>query len=381
MQNFSTTLSRLHQSSRANKTIAFCAALVVVAVGYYLIASHATGFVVGIEPENGTRTANASLINDTSASAGKAVQFNAAAPVPPPPPPPPGGRSCPAYPAFPDAGCTGVPASFTCPGSSASLTSLSTVNGDLTTSSDNQIICGKDIKGSVIVQNDNVTIMNSRIRDNVQAFTQDQTGLLIEDSEIAPTTYQVGNYPPVSDGNYTLLRVHVHAFQDGPRVGVGYVIIRDSISDDIAFAAAEHPDSFQSYGPGSKQTVTLDHNVLSGCTGNSSDKGSSAIFWSDKPGANSSLDVVHNLFKCGQFSIRINDTGSGGSTTCDNNGCNRVGVIANVHDNQVVRGSYVYGPTECDNSRAFDATRGDGVKWSNNTFSDNGQQIPTACVN
>ncbi|HSV64379.1 MAG TPA: hypothetical protein VLJ59_00535 [Mycobacteriales bacterium] len=42
-----------------------------------------------------------------------------------------------------------------------------------------------------------------------------------------------------------------------------------------------------------------------------------------------------------------------------------------------MRGSYQYGAHNCANS--FRLNRTEGVKWTNNTFSDNTQQIATAC--
>src|SRR6266545_3300138 len=81
--NLVDTAKNFVKTSSANKLIA-----VVVAVGLavgagIIIASRASGFFTSTEPDSGTLSGNVSLVADSSASNGKAVQFNAPA-VPPP---------------------------------------------------------------------------------------------------------------------------------------------------------------------------------------------------------------------------------------------------------------------------------------------------------
>jgi hypothetical protein len=250
-------------------------------------------------------------------------------------------------------------------------TALATVAGDLTVDADGAVVDGKDVQGSVIVNGAGVTIRNTRIHGVV--FNHGG-GLTLTDSEITANPgeqYSSGHFPPIT-GSYALLRVHVHRWQDGPRTDQGTVTIRDSLSDELNFTPGEHPDGVQQYCPGCEVHVTLDHNALSGCAGNGSDKGNSALFWSDHPGTGSTLLATHNLFRCGQYSIRINDTGTGPAG-------NHAGVTADIRDNTVTAGSYVNGPAECGNGRAYSTTSGDGVKWSGNVL-DNGTPIPTPCT-
>jgi len=275
----------------------------------------------------------------------------------PPSTPPSGGCVWPAC--FPTAATTGVPAGVT----------LTTINGDLTVSGDGATVDSRDVQGSLIVNGANVTVRNSRIHGVV--FNRGAGSLTLTDSEITANPgeqYSVGNFPPIT-GSYTLLHVHVHRWQDGPRTDQGTVVIRDSLVDELTFQAGEHPDAVQQYCPGCTVHVTLDHNTLSGCAGNSTDKGNSALFWSDHPGAGSTLLAMHNRFACGQYSIRINDTGSGPAG-------NHPGVTAEIRDNTVAAGSYANGPAECGNGRAFNGA--DGVKWTGNVL-DNGQQVPSPC--
>lgn len=99
-------LTALRQNSRFNKVIGIVAALVVVGIGVALIVTHASGFFASVEPEQATLSGNAAVVNDTTASTGKALQFNAPPPVTPPTPPPPS----PPLSGWPDANNTGSPA-------------------------------------------------------------------------------------------------------------------------------------------------------------------------------------------------------------------------------------------------------------------------------
>jgi hypothetical protein len=277
-----------------------------------------------------------------------------------PPPTLPAG-SC-AWPAcFPTAATTGVPAGVV----------LAIVSGDLHASA-GTTVDGKDVQGSLIVDGNDVHVSNSRIH-GVVFDCAGCHGLTLTDTEITANPgeqYSVGNFPPIT-GSYTLTRVHVHRWQDGPRTDQGTVTIRDSLVDELTFQAGEHPDAVQQYCPGCEVHVTLDHDTLSGCAGNSTDKGNSALFWSDHPGTGSTLLATHNLFRCGQYSVRINDTGTGPAG-------NHPGVTADIRDNTVAAGSYANGPAECGNGRAYSPTTGDGVKWSGNVL-DNGQAIASPC--
>jgi uncharacterized protein DUF4082 len=260
----------------------------------------------------------------------------------------PPGTPTPPQTGFPNAGNTGVPAG----------TNLTVVNGDVTIRTANSTLDARDIHGDLNIEAANVHVTRTVVRGHVFINSR-SSSMVMEDSEVRPSAgrnYEVGNYPPVTSGNYTLRRVHVHGFQDGPRTGGGTTVIEDSLLDDLAFAAGEHPDGYQQYGPGEKSNVVLRHNTISGISGNSSDKGNSAIFWSDHPGRGSSITIENNLLSGGAFTIRINDTGSGS------------GVVADVHDNVVVAGSWQFGPAETNLSSRFNGT--DGVKWSNNKTSD-----------
>jgi hypothetical protein len=134
------------------------------------------------------------------------------------PPPPSGGASrCPAYPAFPDAACTGI-----LPGTSL------TPSGSVSTAFDGQVIQNLDIQGSIQVNHDNVTIRNVRVRQpgGMAITVLHKTGLVVEDCELDGTGNTDGT-SAIGHHNYTMRRCNVHHFGEGPRVNGG-VILEDN---------------------------------------------------------------------------------------------------------------------------------------------------------
>jgi len=146
-----------NQGPAVRKSFLFVVGSVAIGV-CVLAAATATGAFVAFEPETGTLANGAVQVTPSGASGGKAVQFGAGAVTPTPSP---GERACAAFPAFPDALCTGVP----------SGTALTVVTGDKTFSTDNQVISGQDFHGYVQITGKNVTIKNSIFRGGVKSCT------------------------------------------------------------------------------------------------------------------------------------------------------------------------------------------------------------------
>ena len=147
-----------------------------------------------------------------------------------------GASRCPAYPAFPDANCTGV-----LPGVARSTT------GGFSTSSQGQVIQNLDVNGSIQVVHNNVTIRNVRFRSGGQAITLNpsNSGLVVEDCEIDGTGATDGA-SAIGDLNYTIRRCNIHHIGEGPRSN-GNVLIEDNyLHDFINFIAqGAHQDCFQ----------------------------------------------------------------------------------------------------------------------------------------
>ncbi len=72
---------------RNNLIIAIVVAVAILGIGFLTVLTRASGFFVASEPETGTVSGNAQVVNDATASGGKAIQFTAPAAPPPPPPP------------------------------------------------------------------------------------------------------------------------------------------------------------------------------------------------------------------------------------------------------------------------------------------------------
>jgi hypothetical protein len=180
-------IKQLFQNSKINLIFAVAVGVVVIIVGYTLTMTLASGFFASLEGEQGTLAGNAQVVSDSSASGGKAIQFNA--PATPPPPPPTGGKSCwpsstdcradwvvrcPAYPAFPDASCTGVPTG----------TALSNYTGPCTITTANTVIDSKTVNCQLLIRTTGVVIKKSKIIGGINA-DEDLTGqFVITDSDV-----------------------------------------------------------------------------------------------------------------------------------------------------------------------------------------------------
>lgn len=148
------------------------------------------------------------------------------------------GSRCPAYPAFPDANCTGVLPGVT-----------RTNSGSITTSSAGQVIQNLNITGRITVNHNNVTIRNVKITSpNGIAITNiasGATGLLIEDVDLDGTGNTTGA-SAVDFRNYTLRRANIHDFGEGPGCGGG-ATMEDSYLHDFTdqSASGAHQDGVQ----------------------------------------------------------------------------------------------------------------------------------------
>ena len=314
----------------------------LVTIGLCVLAGvRAAGTTASVQTESGTVNTPASSIADSSASAGQAVKFGSAVTG--------GARTCPAYPLFPDSTCTGVPAG----------TSLTTINGNYTTTSNGQHIDGKLIQGDLIVNNDNVVVTNTRI---VGLITNNSSGLSLTDSDVGlnsclATAYENGNYSNLAGSNYTLTRTHIHnAGADLIGIGgTGTILIQDSILDQACYYAGDHLDAAQFYAPGAVGHVTFEHSVLNGDPVNSSVHGNSAIFWADTPGNGSTLEVNHSSLAGGGYTVALYDAVVGSH------------IVLTVENSTFVAGSWQY--YYCASSNSVQYNGQEGVRFLNNVSS------------
>jgi hypothetical protein len=228
------------RGSRINKVIALTVVLAIGVSGYLFISTKAAGFFAATESDNGTLSGNVIAVNDSTASGGKAVQFNA-------PAPPPGGgggggggatTTCP-LPKYPDATCTGVPAGVV----------LSAYTGPTTITTANTIIDSKNITSCIDVNAPGVIIRKSRISCKgapVGSFDGAYTGtaLQIQDSEV---DCQNTGGTAIGDTNYVAIRLNIHGCENGFDIDQ-LVTIQDSYIHDMYNSAAAHTDGIQFAG-------------------------------------------------------------------------------------------------------------------------------------
>jgi hypothetical protein len=301
-------------------------ALAIVSIGAIgtvtLLATHAATPFVSAEPENGTATAPASIVADSTASGGLAVKFAA-------------GTSgfqanCIVSPhvcGYPDATNTGVPAG-----------TVLTNSGCVTVSTNGATVQNLNITDcNITVNANNVTIKNVKI-SGCTFYPIDyssHTGLIIQDTEISSTCSQTT--AGMSFDNYTAIRMHVHGTSDGFKAD-NNVTIRDSYIHDLWVTADSHNDGTQSTGG---STVTLQHNTYDVGTGGVCIQfGSSDSGWT----------VVDNLFHCNGWMIN-------GGTSVNN---------SSFTNNRFAKVAGGYGPA------SFDGT---GDTWTGNYYDDTGAAI------
>lgn len=333
------------------------AALFAAGVGYVAVSAFAAGVFAQFELEQSAPSGQTTIVNNAGASGGKLLTFGSgtsfnATPVPTPvrapsPAPQTGARTCRPYPQMPDSSCTGVPAGVP----------LATINGDLTTSSDEQVIDGRLITGDLVVRNKNVKVQNTRIKGRVANIAS--SGLVIVDSDIGADGCTKSVFNNLNGTNYTLLRSHVH--NSGADLigigGAGTILVQDSIINQACFFAGDHLDAAQWYAPGDVGHVTFIHTVLDTRPVNVAGAlGNAAIFWADNPGSGTTLTVTQSKFAGGNYTLALYDAMATSR------------IVLDINNSTFVKNSYMYGPCASSNSVNFDGTS--GIKFTNNVFDD-----------
>jgi hypothetical protein len=203
------------------------------------------------------------------------------------------GSRCPAYPAFPDAACTG-----TLPGVAR------TSSGSITTSSAGQVIQNLDINGRITVNHNNVTIRNVKITNPrgvaISNIASGATGLLIEDVELDGTGNTSGA-SAVDFDNYILRRANIHHYGEGPGCR-NNAVIEDSYMHTFTDFTSQgaHQDGIQcEFG----RNNTIRHNtILMNVRG-----GNAAVVIGNQPG-NADNVVENNLLAGGGYTLYFGGT-------------------------------------------------------------------------
>lgn len=248
--------------------------------------------------------------------------------------PPATTTTTPATSAFPNTSNTGVPAA----------TSLTTSSGDLTVSTPNAVVDGRNVTGSILVRANGVVIKNSRVGGSINN-AGGSWSFTVQDSEVGGTgcTGTTNGGVAVGYENYTVLRSYIHGFADGPRISGANVTVQDSLIVTCRVSGA-HGDGVQGYYGGSNAKIY--HNTID--VRASAPDVTSAIFIADN---STSADVRDNLLMGGGYTLRLhNDTKNAGSNW-------------RASGNRIVSGSWVNGDTY--NTNVCGKT---GFVWEDNTL-------------
>jgi hypothetical protein len=191
---------------------------------------------------------------------------------------------------WPNATNTGVP----------SGTSLTT-SGSITVTTDGAVIENLDITGSITVLANNVTIRKVRLTSGdyypIRYFDYNNTGLLVEDSEIIGLSGDVTS--AIAFQHYTARRLNIHGMADGLKADAD-VLIEDCWIHNLSNGPTEHNDGVQSTGG---KGVTIRHNNISGAS-------NAAVQTGDEGGATEDMIIENNLLSGGGYTLNIRGTGA-----------------------------------------------------------------------
>lgn len=173
-------------------------------------------------------------------------------------------------------------------------------SGSITIDTDGAVVEGLDIEGSVTVLANDVTIRKVRIRSAdyypIRYFDNDNTGLVVEDSEIEGLSADVT--AGISFANYTARRLNVHGGADGFKADAN-VLIEDCWVHDLFNGPDQHNDAVQSTGG---KGVTIRHSDLSGAS-------NAAVQTGDLGGATEDLTIECSWLSGGGWTLNIRGTG------------------------------------------------------------------------
>ena len=157
----------------------------------------------------------------------------------------------PAPPGWPDASNTGVPAGTTL-----------TPSGDITITTESAVISGLDIKGTVSINADNVTLQNSKVTASgwfVVKIASGVKGAVIQNCEINGTgANNDGQHGILGQG--TFLRNNIYNVENGITLQESNTTIRDNYIHGLKASGSPHYDGIQI--DGGVSNVTISHNTV-----------------------------------------------------------------------------------------------------------------------
>lgn len=276
-------------------------------------------------------------------------------------------QACPAYPAFPDAACTGVPAGVT----------LSTYTGPCSITVNDTVIDRKLVNCRLAIRAQRVVITNSRIVGGLGTDNGNFTNsFMITDSEVvAPQVNQV-EAQGIGDVNFVALRVEVTGGNRGIycryncRVEDSWVHGTNLSSNSPAHASGIRQSQF----------ATIRHNRIQ-CSANDTSAGGGCS--ADLTGYGDFEPVINNLVEKNLFVATPGGACAYGGSSGDDgtkpfgSQAHDIRFIDNVFEHGTRRGDhgafncgYYFPITDFDSSRP-------GNQWINNRW-DSGEPLPPA---
>jgi hypothetical protein len=176
-----------------------------------------------------------------------------------------------------------------------------TPSGSITVKQDGQIVEGLDIAGTITVLANDVTIRKVHIKTGdyypIRYFDNDNTGLVVEDSEIEGTSGNVTS--SVAFAHYTARRLNIHGGADGLKADED-VLIEGCWIHDLSNGDGEHNDGVQSTGG---KGVTIRGNSISGAS-------NACVQTGDEHAPTEDLTVECNWLSGGGYTLNIRGVGA-----------------------------------------------------------------------
>lgn len=211
---------------------------------------------------------------------------------------------------WPDATNTGVPDGVTL-----------LPSGDIVVTTPGTVISGLDIKGTVYIDADNVTIQNSKITSNSFSAVQikeGSRGVVVQDNEINGVgTNNEGSSGITGAG--TFLRNNIYNVENGLNIGPGSgTLIEGNYIHDLKASGSPHYDGIQIDG-GQSDTIVRHNTVINDYTQ------TAAVMIDNYFGPVTNILVTDNLLVGGGYTIYSDGQFNGGPMTGVEITNNRVG--------------------------------------------------------
>ncbi|ESR23068.1 TonB, C-terminal domain protein [Lutibaculum baratangense AMV1] len=199
---------------------------------------------------------------------------------------------------YPHAGNTGVPDGVTL-----------TPSGDISVNEPGVVLDGLDIRGTVYINADNVTLQNSKVTSSdfyVVKIADGVTGAVVQDCEIDGTGTGNGGSSGIG-GQGTFLRNNIHNVENGISVQGDGAVIQGNYIHDLKASGSPHYDGIQIHGASdidiSGNTIINDHGQTA------------AVFIQNHFGPVDNVSVDDNILVGGGYTVYSDGTRDGGPIT------------------------------------------------------------------